>query len=89
MESKHPYIVHAEANAIINATADIEGAEVYVTMFPCHDCAKLLVQSGIKKIVYRDGKYLNKPSGIVAKEIFEKNGVEIMHYNKEEEDEIK
>ena len=88
MDSKHPYIVHAEANAILNATAKLEGSEAYVTMFPCHDCAKLLVQSGVKKITYKDGKYLTKESGKVAREIFEKSGVEVVQY-KEEENEDK
>jgi dCMP deaminase len=83
IESKHSYIVHAEANAILNASDNLEGAEVYVTMFPCNECAKLLAQSKIKKIIYRDDKYLHKDSGKVSKLIFEKAGIEIVKYKKE------
>lgn len=57
LDTKYPYVVHAEANAIINATTSINNATIYVTLFPCNECSKLIIQSGIKEIVYADNKY--------------------------------
>ncbi|HPG43004.1 MAG TPA: dCMP deaminase family protein [Acholeplasmataceae bacterium] len=56
-ETKYPYVVHAEANAILNATNNLKGASIYVTLFPCNECTKLIIQSGIKEIVYQSNKY--------------------------------
>ena len=52
--TKQLYVVHAEANAILNSTEPCEGATAYVTLFPCNECAKLLIQAGIKHIIYLD-----------------------------------
>ena len=52
LDTKYPYVVHAEANAILNSTKDLKGATLYVSLFPCNECAKLLIQSGIKEVVY-------------------------------------
>lgn len=49
VESKYPYVVHAEPNAILNANAPVEDCVIYVTLFPCHECVKLIIQSGIRK----------------------------------------
>lgn len=57
IETKYPYVVHAEANAILNATTNLKGSSIYVTLFPCNECAKLIIQSGIKEIVYESNKY--------------------------------
>ncbi|MCI6262928.1 MAG: dCMP deaminase family protein [Olsenella sp.] len=60
LNDKHSYVVHAEANAILNfrgSLKDMQGATVYVTLFPCHECAKLLAQAGIGEVVYLDNKY--------------------------------
>lgn len=57
IETKYPYVVHAEANAILNATTSLKDAILYVSLFPCHECMKLIIQSGIKEIVYEDNKY--------------------------------
>jgi dCMP deaminase len=80
LEDKNSYVVHAEANAILNADKDLTGAEVYVTMFPCNECAKLLAQKKVKKIIYKDARYLNKDKGKVALEIFKKAGIEVQEY---------
>eukprot|EP01025_Chloroclados_australasicus_P016328 TRINITY_DN1814_c0_g1_i6.p1 TRINITY_DN1814_c0_g1~~TRINITY_DN1814_c0_g1_i6.p1 ORF type:complete len:253 (-),score=15.88 TRINITY_DN1814_c0_g1_i6:404-1162(-) len=57
LETKYPYVVHAEANALLNKNAaSVEGARIYVTMFPCNECAKLLIQAGIKEVVYFEDK---------------------------------
>lgn len=52
-EAKLNFVVHAEANAILNSTVSLKGATLYVTKFPCNECAKLIVQSGIKEVVFQ------------------------------------
>ena len=64
LQDKHNYVVHAEANAVLNyrgSLKDLEGSTVYVTLFPCHDCAKILAQVGVGEVVYLDNKRLIKP----------------------------
>jgi dCMP deaminase len=71
LESKYPYVVHAEPNAILNASCSLEGATLYVTLFPCNECAKLIIQSGIREIVYLSDKYNGTESDIASKRMFE------------------
>ena len=52
LNTKYPYVVHAEANAILNSNSNLKGSKLYVTLFPCNECAKLLIQAGIEEIVY-------------------------------------
>lgn len=67
--NKYAYVVHAEANAILNATKSVSGCRIYVSLFPCHECAKLIIQSGITEIVYEDDKYNGTPSDIASKKM--------------------
>jgi deoxycytidylate deaminase len=56
--TKYPYVVHAEANALLNTnTSNIAGATIYVTMIPCNECAKLLIQAGISEVVYFEVRF--------------------------------
>ena len=67
---KHNYVIHAEANAILNyrgSLKDMAGATVYVTLFPCHECAKTLVQAGIGEVVYLDDKYCGTQDNLISK----------------------
>lgn len=57
LNTKYPYVVHAEANALLNSTRDLKNSRVYVTLFPCNECAKLLIQSGVKEVIYLDDKH--------------------------------
>jgi len=59
LDTKYPYVVHAEANAILNCstTASLKGARMYVALFPCNECAKLILQTGIAEVVYLCDKY--------------------------------
>jgi dCMP deaminase len=57
VDTKYPYVVHAEANAILNSTTSLKNSTLYVTLFPCNECAKLIIQSGIKEIVYISEKF--------------------------------
>ena len=74
-ETKYPYVVHAEANAILNSTKDLHGARIYVGLFPCNECAKLIIQSGIKEIVFLSDKYKDSDSVIAARKMFKMSGV--------------
>lgn len=57
LNTKYPYVCHAEMNAIMNKnSASLEGARIFVTMFPCNECAKIIIQSGIKEVVYYEDK---------------------------------
>ena len=79
--TKYPYVVHAEANAILNASLKVKGATIYVTLFPCNECMKLLIQSGIKKVVYLSDKYKDTDSVKASKKMAEASGIEIIKYD--------
>lgn len=68
-ETKYPYVVHAEANAILNATQDVKGCRLYVTLYPCHECMKLIIQSGINEIIYISNKDSKKDFHHAAKKM--------------------
>jgi dCMP deaminase len=74
-ETKYPYVVHAEANAILNSTKDLHGARIYVALFPCNECTKLIIQSGIKEIIYLSDKYRDSDSVKASKKMLELAGV--------------
>lgn len=76
-DTKYPYVCHAELNAILNnAVASLESCRIYVTLFPCNECAKAIIQSGIKKVVYLSDKYALSDSTTASKRMFESSGVE-------------
>lgn len=74
-DTKYPYVVHAEANAILNSTKDLHGARIYVALFPCNECTKLIIQSGIKEIVFLSDKYSDSDSVKASKRMLEMAGV--------------
>lgn len=79
LETKYPYVVHAEQNAILNARGkSLEGCVIYVNLFPCHDCARNIIQSGIKKVYYLENKYEHTDSIKASKYMFEKAKVELI-----------
>ena len=75
LDSKYPYVVHAEPNAILNCTSSLKDATLYVTLFPCNECAKLIIQSGIKHVVYGNDKYHDQESFIASRRMFDSAGV--------------
>jgi dCMP deaminase len=77
LETKYPYVVHAEPNAILNATASLKGATLYVTLFPCHECSKLIIQSGVREIVYVEDKYQDRDSFKASKRMLEDVGISL------------
>ena len=75
LETKYVYVVHAELNAILNAPMPVTGCRIYVSLFPCNECAKAIIQSGIKEIVYEDDKYADTDQVIASKRMLNSAGV--------------
>lgn len=75
LNTKYPYVVHAEPNAILNCTSSMKNATLYVTLFPCNECAKLIIQSGIKHIIYMSDKYRSTESDIASRKMLDAAGV--------------
>jgi len=76
LNSKYTYVVHAEQNCIINAKRDLTGTIMYVSLFPCNECAKSIVQAGIKKVYFLRDKYHDRDFTIAARKMFDLAGVE-------------
>lgn len=74
-ETKYPYVVHAELNAILNTTTNIKGCSIYVTHFPCNECAKAVIQSGIAEIVYASDKHAEMLTTTISRKMLETAGV--------------
>lgn len=82
LDSKYLYVCHAELNAILNChTASVKGCCVYTTLFPCNECAKAIIQSGISEVVYAEDKYADTDSVIASKRMFDSAGVKYRPYN--------
>ena len=76
LETKYPYVCHAELNAVINALrADLDGCRIYVDLFPCNECAKVIIQSGIREVVYLSDKYADTDPVRASKRMFAAAGV--------------
>lgn len=81
LENKYFYSTHSELNAILNYRGgSLEGAKLYVTLFPCNECAKAVIQSGIRTIVYDSDKYSGDPSVKASKKMLAAAGVKIVPY---------
>lgn len=88
-DTKYPYVVHAELNAILNSHQSCKGCTIYVSLFPCNECAKAIIQSGITKIVYESDKYAHTDSTIASKRMLLAAGVELVQLDYEIELTIK
>ena len=74
--TKYPYVCHAELNAILNsAGASLEGCKIYVALFPCNECAKAIIQCGIKEVIYLSDKYAESVGVRASKRMFDTAGV--------------
>ena len=83
LKTKYVYVTHSELNAILNYRGgSLEGAKLYVSLFPCNECAKAIIQSGIKTIVYDSDKYADTPSVIASKRMLDAAGVRYYKYNR-------
>ena len=77
-ETKYQFVVHAELNAILNARGkNLSGSVVYVALFPCNECAKAIIQSGIKEVVYLSDKYHDTPSTVASRRMLNSAGVKL------------
>ena len=82
-ETKYPYVTHAELNAILNYRGgSLEGTKLYVSLFPCNECAKAIIQCGIKSIVYDSDKYADLPSTIASRRMLDAAGVSYRKYER-------
>ena len=79
--AKYFYVVHSEMNAILNSHGrDLRGSRLYVTLFPCNECAKALIQSGVREVIYADDKYADTPSTKASKRMLDAAGVKYHKY---------
>lgn len=83
LETKYPFVTHSELNAILNYRGgSLEGTKLYVSLFPCNECAKAIIQAGIKSVVYDSDKYDGTPSNQAAKKMFQAAGVKYIQYRR-------
>ena len=82
--TKYPFVVHAELNAILNASGkSLRGAKLYVALFPCNECAKAIIQSGIKEVVYLSNKYADTDATKASRLMLETAGVKLTQFTPE------
>lgn len=82
LSTKYVYVVHSELNAILNYRGgSLEGAKLYVSLFPCNECAKAIIQSGIKEVIYASNKYETSASTIASMRMFNAAGVRYHRYH--------
>ena len=85
IETKYMYVCHAEANAINNylgSRKDLRGSRIYVDLFPCNECAKDIIQAGIKEVVYLSDKYNGTDGNLVSKHLFDSCGLKYRQMDK-------
>ena len=81
INTKYPYVCHAELNAILNYTGTtLKDSKIYVALFPCNECAKAIIQSGIKEVIYLNDKYKDTDSVKVSKKLFDMSKVKYKQY---------
>ena len=81
-DTKYPFVCHAELNAILNSPSlmNNKNAKIYVALFPCNECAKAIIQSGIKEIIYACDKYAQTDAVIASKMMLDRAGVKYRKY---------
>lgn len=83
LDTKYPYVTHSELNAILNYRGgSLEGTKLYVSLFPCNECAKAIIQAGIKTVVYDSDKYRGSSSNRASKRMFDAAGVKYVPYSR-------
>lgn len=81
LDTKYLYTTHSELNAILNYRGgSLEGAKLYVSLFPCNECAKAIIQAGMKEVIYDCDKYADTPAVIASKRMMEEAGVKYRQY---------
>lgn len=83
LATKYAFVTHSELNAILNYRGgSLEGTKLYVSLFPCNECAKAIIQAGIKTVVYDSDKYAGTPGNIASKRMFDAAGVKYEKYQR-------
>lgn len=80
VNTKYAYVCHAEENAIYNANNTTAGCKLYSTLFPCNECAKTIIQNGIKEVIYESDRYHDEPSWVASRRLFDAAGVKYRQY---------
>lgn len=80
LETKYAYVVHAEENAVYNSSQKVQGCKLYCTLFPCNECAKTIIQNGIKEIIYLSDKYHDEPIWQASRKMLDLAGVNCRQY---------
>ena len=81
LDTKYPFVCHAELNAILNrSTGNLQNSRIYVSLFPCNECAKAIIQSGIKEVIYWEDKYADTDVVKASKKMFQMAGVKMTQY---------
>lgn len=78
LDTKYAFVVHAELNAILNSPRPVKDCTLYVSLFPCNECAKAIIQSGIRKVIYESDKYDGTEGNIASKKMLKEAGVELI-----------
>ena len=78
LTTKYAYVVHAELNAILNSPRSVKNCTLYVSLFPCNECAKAIIQSGIRKVVYESDKYCGTDGNVASKRMLNDAGIELV-----------
>lgn len=83
LNTKYPFVTHSELNAILNYRGgSLEGTKIYVSLFPCNECAKAIIQAGIGTVVYDSDKYEGTPGNRASKRMFDAAGVNYVPYSR-------
>ena len=83
LDTKYLFVTHSELNAILNYRGgSLDGSKLYVTLFPCNECAKAIIQAGIRTVVYEADKYADSASVLASKRMFDAAGVRYYQYQK-------
>jgi dCMP deaminase len=80
LDTKYPFVCHAELNAILNSGSSLRGSRLYVTLFPCNECAKAIIQSGIREVIYQSDKYADSDGTKASKKMFDMVGIKYTQY---------
>lgn len=78
--TKYPYVIHAEVNALLNSVVSAKDCEIYVTLYPCNECAKQLVQAGIKRVTYMENKHPELDPFVASRHLFEVTDTEVRSF---------
>ncbi len=87
LDTKYLYVCHAELNALLNYSGfKLKGARIYTTLFPCNECCKALIQSGIQEVIYLEDKYCNTASTIASKKMMKSSSITYRKYEEHDKE---